>query len=247
MGSGDFHHLTVFLSGLALENQSQPVTVIHFDNHPDWVRFEKGIHCGSWINSALENPKVQKIITIGVTSHDLERPEPKLANLKLLSQGRLELYPYDHLPSIVDNNYGDGPSFSQVCNELRWTTIREIGEDNFIDRMLARIETDMVYLTIDKDVLSPTQAVTNWDQGCMQVSYLTNLIEHIGRHKRIIGADVIGDYSRPAYSGGLASTLKKHYESFKDHPRQTVGVQQRNEINSAGNLSLLGTLREVMG
>jgi hypothetical protein len=114
MGSGDFHHVTAFLLARALENQPGSVTLIHFDNHPDWVKFEKGTHCGSWVNRALENPNVEKIITIGVCSHDLRLPEWKGANLTLLSQGLLELYPYDHAPSRVRNDYGAGASFEQV-------------------------------------------------------------------------------------------------------------------------------------
>src|ERR1700674_720503 len=113
MGSGDFHHVTPLLLATALAKHSGHVTVIHFDNHPDWVKFENGMHCGSWINSALEHPKVEKIITIGVCSHDLRRPEWKGANLTLLSQGLLELYPYDHTPSRVTQDYGSGASFKQ--------------------------------------------------------------------------------------------------------------------------------------
>ena len=70
MGSGDFHHITAFLVAFAVENQSAPITLIHFDNHPDWVKFENGMHCGSWINRALEFRKIGKIITLGVCSHD---------------------------------------------------------------------------------------------------------------------------------------------------------------------------------
>jgi arginase family enzyme len=44
IGSGDFHHLAVLL----LERAREPVTVIHFDNHPDWVRWAPRWHCGSW-------------------------------------------------------------------------------------------------------------------------------------------------------------------------------------------------------
>ena len=248
IGSGDFHHISAFLLGLALDQQQQqkPVTLIHFDNHPDWVCFEKGVHCGSWINRALEHPRLEKVITIGVCSHDLERPEPKLANLDLLLTGRLEVYPYDHEPSHVTRNYGSSASFVQVGHELRWNTIRDVGEQNFHDRLIDRIGTDEVYLTIDKDVLVPADAVTNWDQGRMRLSYLISLIEQIGRHKRIIGADVIGDYSRPRYSGRPRAVLSKYYEAIKDHPRQTANAGQRNAVNSAGNRTLLAALTGAM-
>jgi hypothetical protein len=246
MGSGDFHHVSALLLASALEHQPGRVTVVHIDNHPDWVRFAKGIHCGSWINSALEHPQVEKLITIGVCSDDLERPEPKLANLSLLSQGLLELYPYDHEPSRVSNDYGAGASFEQSDGQLRWKTIRGTGEQNFIDYLISRISTEAVYLTIDKDVLTREDAITNWDQGCMQLPYLLSIIEEISSHFRVLGADVIGDYSRPTYSGSLRSKLSKRYEIFKDHPRDKHDPKQAAEINSATNNALLNALSEAM-
>ena len=246
IGSGDFHHISAFLLGMALNEQQNSTTLIHFDNHPDWVKFAKGMHCGSWVNRALEDRKVAKVITIGVCSHDLKSPEPKLANLDLLSQGRLEIYPYQHEPSEVSGTYGEGASFVQVGNQLRWHTIEEAGEQNFLDSLVDRIRTDTVYLTIDKDVLAPTDAVTNWDQGRMRLAYLVSLIERVARHKVVIGADVVGDYSRPTYSGGPRALLSKYYEAIKDHPRQMSDAGQRAAINDAGNRILLKTLTKVI-
>jgi arginase family enzyme len=209
MGSGDFHHITTFLVAFALENQSAPITIIHFDNHPDWVKFENGMHCGSWISRALKHPRVEKIITLGVCSHDLRRPERKGANLTLLSQGRLELYPYDHAPSRVKRDYGRGASFEQKDGALHWKTIRSLGERDFTGHLLSRIETQSVYLTIDKDVLAREDAITNWDQGCMRMPYLLSLVKEIGKRHSVIGADVTGDYSTPRYFGAIALLIVK--------------------------------------
>jgi Arginase family len=246
MGSGDFHHVTAFLLTHALQNSPGPTTLIHFDNHPDWVNFEKGTHCGSWVNRALEHPQVEKVITIGVCSHDLRLPEWKGANLTLLSQGLLELYPYDHAPSRVKNDYGTGASFDQVGRHLRWKTIRAIGEQNFIDHLLSRIKTQSVYITIDKDVLAHEDAITNWDQGYMRLPYLLSIIKEISRHHRIVGADVAGDYSTPCYSGSWWTKLSKHAEILMDQPRGRPNPKQAVNINSAANHALLEVLSEAM-
>jgi arginase family enzyme len=246
MGSGDFHHITAFLVAFALENQSAPITIIHFDNHPDWVKFENGMHCGSWINRALKHPKVDKMITLGVCSRDLERPEWEGADLTLLSQGQLELYPYDHAPSRVKRDYGSGASFAQKDGALHWKTIRSLGEQNFYDYLLSRIKTKSVYLTIDKDVLAREDAITNWDQGCMRMPYLLSLVKQIGKRHAVIGADVTGDYSTPHYSGDLWTRLCKHAEIFIDQPRGKPDQAQAANINGAANRALLGALSEVM-
>ena len=49
-GSGDYHHLTTAL----LARIDEPFTLIHFDNHPDWVRLAPRYHCGAWVNRATQ-------------------------------------------------------------------------------------------------------------------------------------------------------------------------------------------------
>lgn len=246
MGSGDFHHVTALLLSLALERNRHPVTVIHIDNHPDWVHFDNGIHCGSWVNEALEQPLVTKVITLGVCSHDLRSPERKGANLVPLSDGRLELYPYQHPPSKVKSAYGSGPSFSQVNGMLHWQTISELGECNFLDRLLGRIRTEAVYVTIDKDALCDADAVTNWDQGSMRLPYLLWLLSKIGERHRLIGADVTGDYSTPRYGGDLCMQAMKKAEVLIDQPLRRRDLKATRNINSAANHALLEVLSEMM-
>ena len=246
MGSGDFHHVTSLLLPFALEQVNEPVTLIHFDNHPDWVRFNKGTHCGSWVNKAAEMPQIAKIITVGVCSHDLRFPEWKKANLHLLSQGKLELYPYTHAPSHVREHYGDNVSFTQADGALYWNTIREQGERNFISYLLSRINTQAVYFTVDKDVLRRDDAITNWDQGQIRLPYLLSLIGEISRKHRVIGADVTGDYSTPHYEGAWFTRFSKKAEVFLDQPRCQPDLQVAANINSAANYALLEAFAEAI-
>lgn len=246
MGSGDFHHITALLIENALKNQSGSITIIHFDNHPDWVHFENGMHCGSWVNRATSHPMVEKIITIGVCSHDLRNPDLKGANLHLLSQGLLELFPYAHAPSRVRHNYGAGACYQQKDNHIHWQPISQMSEPSFIALLLERIKTQSVYITIDKDVLNHEDAQTNWDQGIMRLPFLLDIVREIGEHHTIIGADVNGDYSVPHYSGSAWTRLKKHAEIFIDQPRHTPDMQKANALNSATNLAILDVLTQVM-
>ncbi|MBY2994949.1 arginase family protein [Rhizobium leguminosarum] len=246
MGSGDFHHVTALLLDTALELRPVSTTLVHFDNHPDWVNFEGGMHCGSWINSALSNPRIDKVVTVGVCSGDLRNPERKGANLRWLREAKLELYPYEHPPSRVSAEYGSGASYRQDGRALYWKSISEVGEENFIDLILSRIGTEAVYFTIDKDVLGADDAVTNWDQGRMRLPYLMALISEIGSRHRVVGADVIGDYSVPSYAGGLKTRLLKQAEIFIDQPRLRQAADAVRNINSAANHALLEVLAESM-
>lgn len=246
MGSGDFRHISALLIANVLEQTYEHVTVIHFDNHPGWTRFKGGMHCGSWVNRALEHPQVTRVITVGVTSRDLVRPEWKTANLAQLTYGGLELYPHDHPPSRVSADYGLSACFDQKGGALHWRTIRAMGEDAFAEQLLARIPTTNVYLTIDKDVLARRDAITNWDQGVMRLPYLLSLIKQIGAKHRILGADVSGDYSTPLYHGDRLTRFMKQAEIYLTQPRAVPDVAEAIATNSATNHALLHTISTVM-
>src|SRR5512146_2851741 len=80
-GSGDFHHVTPLLLERAAARAGEPVTVLHFDNHPDWVRFARGRHCGSWVGRAARMSGVARVVTIGVTSPDIGRARARDGDL----------------------------------------------------------------------------------------------------------------------------------------------------------------------
>lgn len=246
MGSGDFHHVSALHIARAAEEANAPVTVIHFDNHPDWVHFESGMHCGSWVNDAAHHPNVAKVITLGVTSYDLKNPEWRGANLDLLKEGKLELFPYWHEPSRVRRSYGMGPGYTQQKGYIHWNTMAEMGEDRFLETLLLRITTEAVYLTIDKDVLCREDALTNWDQGNIALPYLLKMILAIGLNHRIIGADITGDYSAPRYDGNPVTRLMKHAEILMDQPLRRPCPNEAARVNSASNHALLDALQEVM-
>lgn len=235
-GSGDFHHVTPLLLERAIEASGvDQVTVVHFDNHPDWVRFPKGLHCGSWVGQAARHPKTARLITVGVCSNDIDRSETKGADLGLIQDDRVELYPY---------RSPRGGAFVHLGGR-EWPTILSIGEDGFADFLARRIQTRAVYLTIDKDVLRAADAVTNWDQGQTSFGLLRALIEKIGSQHRLIGADVVGDWSRPRYGGGGADALLKRGEALLDQPWSQPNPVYAMQVNEAINLRLLELFAEV--
>ena len=161
-GSGDFHHVACLLIERAVEAGAAATTVLHFDNHPDWVKFGNGMHCGSWAARAARLPNVQRLISIGICSSDIDGSRTREADLSVVEDGRVELYPYA---------MADGGEALELCGR-RWPTIETIGETAFPDFIVGRIETPNVYITIDKDVLRHEDAVTNWDQGRTTLKFL---------------------------------------------------------------------------
>jgi hypothetical protein len=228
-GSGDFHHVTPLLLERAIAAAGGPrVTVLHFDNHPDWVRFGAGVHCGSWVGRAARLPQVARVVTVGVCSRDIDRADKKNADLEIVADGRVEIYAYRPRPTF------------SLCGRA-WPTIEAMGEAAFAGYLPQRIETEAVYVTIDKDLLSPGEAGTNWDQGRTSVAFLHALIEGAVAGRRLIGADVVGDWSAADYGGGLLDGLLKRGEAILDQPWRPPAYEAV-AANQAINLGLLGRI-----
>ncbi|MDB5457986.1 MAG: hypothetical protein JWP92_3571 [Caulobacter sp.] len=235
-GSGDFHHVTPLLIERAIAaSDLGPVTVVHFDNHPDWVRFANGLHCGSWVGRAARLPGVAKVITVGVCSDDIDRPETKRADLDLVAERRVELYPY-RVP--------DGGPILRVGDQA-WPSIEALGEAEFAALLASRITTPAIYVTIDKDVLRSGEAITNWDQGRLSLDGLEALIRAVCGRARLIGADVVGDWSPPLYGPWPVAALLKRGEAFLDQPRGAAPPSVVRRTNEGANLRLLSLFAQV--
>ncbi|MBO8171557.1 MAG: arginase family protein [Bacillaceae bacterium] len=63
-----------------------------------------------------------------------------------------------------------------------------------LSRVLRKIRTETVYVSIDKDVLHPDDAKTRWDQGELRLEELLRVLSFLLRTKRVAGLDVCGEY-----------------------------------------------------
>jgi len=222
IGSGDFHHLAAVL----MERAVEPITIVHIDNHPDWVRLAPRWHCGSWVNRALALPQVRRVVTLGVCSDDLVRPDLKGGNLPALASGKLALFPWEHAPSRVWRRIPDGPGRRWKDGHIHWRNLAETGLETALDAIIPLISTDAVWISIDKDALDEREALTNWDQGRMPLSALLQIIIAVGACKRIVGADICGEFSPIAHTNWF-----KRWEARADQPQRNADAAMlaRNE------------------
>ncbi|MDY0241407.1 MAG: hypothetical protein RBR34_04430 [Rhodospirillaceae bacterium] len=229
-GSGDFHHLAARF----IARVQEPMIVLHFDNHPDWVTFPKTLNCGGWVSRALEHGPVTKVVTIGPASDDFIQPQLKFANLAALREGSLEMHPWRAAPSRLWGRPVDAPGCETIGGRLVWRELATGDFDGFLDELDGRLAPLPLWITLDKDVLSPNEATTNWDQGGMSLDLVFQAIRRLSRSRRLLGMDVCGDYSKPRYSDPF-----RYFLSVTDHPTLAEPDAAALAINDRTNRRIL--------
>ena len=198
-GSGDYHHLSLYLlKRLARRASLAPAAldVVVCDNHPDNMRYPFGLHCGSWVRHAAALACVRQVHVIGITSPDItlahawENYCTPFVRKKLFywSVGRRAAW-----LGLLGRN-GHSRSFGSA------------GELLAAFAPVARASGSL-YLSIDKDVLSPVAARTTWDQGVFGMEHLEAVVRSCSG--RLAGADITGDVSAYAYAGRFKRLLSR--------------------------------------
>ena len=246
IGSGDFHHVTALIVSLLAKAREVPVTIVHIDNHPDWVRFPIGIHCGSWVSHVLENGMVERVVSLGVSSHDLAWPELKGADLSLVASKRLVVFPLDPPLTRVVKDYGAGPAHSCGQHRITWKQISNAPDEAALSAVLDTINTKHIYITIDKDALTNTDAQTNWDHGGFSLDGLLTWLRALMAERDVVGLDIVGDYSPVACGGSRLDRFWKWSESLLDQPFSVIPVEIAARTNERSNLKILKTLEEQL-
>ncbi|SEL02861.1 hypothetical protein [Nitrosovibrio tenuis] len=195
-GSGDFHHL----SAIWMRRIREPVSLLSFDNHPDWDIRPPRWGCGGWVNRALESPWVEAAQVWGCGNFELNWPHNLFAPRNSLQSGRLQIFSWrERYPKL------------SLCRE--GSISRENWRDTFLQH-LSRWQRRSVYITIDLDCLNAEEFRSNWEHGLFTVDDLAWAIMQVRQNTTLIGGDMCGAYSAPAYS-----RLTQRIASTFDHPQ----------------------------
>lgn len=202
-GSGDFHHLTAFwLRRFA----DQPLTLVSFDNHPDWDVRPPRWACGGWMNRALELAPVLTLASVwGVSGFEYWWPGRLFANHRALRSGRLEVNAW------ADDRRG------RYQSKLLAAAMRPTDWRDRFRAFARRLAGTRVYITVDMDCLQGDVAVTNWECGRFTTSDLVWAIAELRAHSNILGGDLCGAWSAPVFAR-RAQALASRF----DHPKLTA-------------------------
>ena len=203
--NGNYH----YMSKLWTDRVHEPFSLIVFDHHPDMQppRFGGILSCGGWVLEVLKNnPFVQNVALIGVADHLVDEIRQEITSI---SSGAR--YDVTHILDKV--TFVKESELSSITLEGAFK--RPIGS------------TDSIYISIDKDALTPAYAATNWDQGSLDVATLKRIIESLAENHKILGIDICGERA-------------KDFEGDEHHT-----VQEADTLNNNLNSELVDFLQKL--
>ncbi len=200
--TGDYHYLTA----LFLERIGEPFDLVLFDNHPDDQAPAFGdsglLSCGSWVAWCRESlPEFRTIKGMYPTTPEgagAGVPAEKL-RLRLIPPTALRLWapPVVKAPGLfllLARKRKQVPSFLARASVHVATGGHSFSSGDPDARNTP--EGLPVYLSIDLDILSREEFVTDWDQGEMRFGELLKAIEDAAAGRRVLGIDVCGGLTR---------------------------------------------------
>jgi arginase family enzyme len=210
-GSGDFH----YLAGVLLRRIDVPVTVVSFDNHPDWDIRPPHWACGGWVNRALEMPHVRRVSVWGCGNFELAFPSRLFANHKAVRSGRLEVHAWAERQK---------PAVQRRFNCMT----RENWRKRF-ESFTTSLAWRDVYVTVDLDCLTVEEAATNWENGLFTAADVAWALGRLRDKSFLVAGDLCGSYSQPTYARPF-----QRFAGNWDHPRLPIlNPQAAARVNAA--------------
>jgi len=157
-----------YMSKIWTDMVQEPFSLVVFDHHPDMQepRFGNILSCGGWVKKVLEENKFVNNVVIIGVADHLAE----------------EIPPHDKVTFIRES-------------EMPAVTLEGRSPDRVHSTFHIPHSTHL-YLSIDKDALSPAYAATNWDQGSLDVVTLKEIIAGLATNHKIIGVDICGERAR---------------------------------------------------
>ena len=200
--NGNYH----YMSKLWTDRVQEPFTLIVFDHHPDMQppRFGGILSCGGWVKEVLDNNKfVQNVIIIGVKDELVETVR-------------------EELTQSGEANILEKVSF------IKESELSTLSFQSSLSSFVSRLSSQhSLYISIDKDALSPTYAATNWDQGSLTLDALKECITTLAAGRKILGIDICGERAH----------------DFEGNEHHTV--QEADTLNSELNRELVEFLNNL--
>jgi len=168
------------------------------------------------------------VTVLGITSNDVRGFHLFENHLRSLYAGKLSYLCLSPVPTLA--------------RRLGLSGIKDCRDEQ--DRLSERIQSDIlnvdshpVYLSIDKDVLSPRVVQTNWDQGVLTEETLIEAVRFL--KPRLLAADVTGEISFYPYPQLWKKALSRLDGQSPSPPSDLDQLQRRHQALNEKLVSIL--------
>lgn len=204
LDSGNYHYVTK----LWLDQVKEPFDLLVLDHHTDLQQpmFGDILSCGGWIRASLEgNPFLNRVFLAGPPYEAVKEAENELP------EGLWKKVVWIPEEALKEKDGAGALRYVRCCGAFGCDGDMRRREDLEVP----------VYLSIDKDVLSPDFARTNWDQGWTGTAEMADFIRSFLKGRRLIGADLCGENPEGA---------------------KGAEAEEERQINDTANIRLLETV-----
>ena len=227
--NGNYHYMSKHWT----DRVQEPFSLIVFDHHPDMQppRFGGILSCGGWVKEVLDHNKfVQNVVIIGVKDELVETVREELSQsgeadilnkVTFITESKI----LKEIPTGVYPGLRSGAGMTS--NNSAIAIPNDYHLSSFVCSEPASVLSSNLYISIDKDALSTSFAITNWDQGSLSTTSLKSTIAKFAAGRKILGIDICGERSRD-------------FEGDEQH-----SIQDADALNNALNCELLEFLQKL--
>ena len=188
-----------YMSKIWTDMVQEPFTLVVFDHHPD-----------------MQPPRFGDILSCGGWVKKALDENKFIDNVIIIGVA-------DHLVDEIREEIASHPSGARI-DKVSFIPESEIIS---LSSLVSRLSSNL-YISIDKDALSPSDALTNWDQGSLRLEHMKSIISEIAKDHRIIGVDICGE---------------RAYD-FEGNEQYTVS--QADALNNRTNRELVDFFRNLL-
>ena len=177
--------------------------------------------------SAIMLEQVKEPFSLVVFDHHPDMQPPMFGDI--LSCGGWVLYALENNPNIRDVHIigADRKLIDELPDDVRERAYFYDAYDVICRRDYFPETQFPVYISVDKDVVTPDEITTNWDQGEMRVSELLATIDSFFDERKVIGVDICGECApeqeginvdeaiagNDAFNGGILGRVLDHLDT----------------------------------
>lgn len=238
-GSNDFHHVTLAL----IRRFRTPFNFVILDNHPDWIQWYPGLHCGCWMSHVAHLPTCNQVFHLGGSSSEFTAPETSYLMPWRLLKNKIWVF-----PSTSKFVGGVWDEIEQNTLRGKWyVLLTKERLKSLLAPYLESLREYPIYISVDKDVMTREYAIQNWNSGELLIDEVLIIIEVFIELSgcRLLGLDVTGEFS--SVDRGFFQRLMNRF-GRDDTLSQDAAFQELSDIiNQKANIQIINRVRTVLG